>query len=130
MRCPKCGHVVEKKKTNAPPKSIEGPLNAIATEKALKEVGKKQSRESTQTSQHAWMKDLGKTVTVHTRVYDIQPRFIIEEFRYHCNECDSEQCQWEITQILDRKDVENFIIRDGKKVSVLPAPSKEDEERS
>ena len=130
MRCPKCCHLVKKKKTNAPPKSIEGPINAIATEKALKEAEKKQSRESTYTSQQAWMADLGKTATVHTHVYDIQPRFIIEEFRYHCDECDSEQCQWEITQILDRKNVDNYIIRDGKKVPVHFVPSKKDEERS
>ena len=126
MRCPKCGHVVWKKKSDTPSetdvrmrpyvprrvkKEYEGFLKTMLREEHYETI-------PAITTFEDYVENLHRRCTITQENKGTEVTTHMKEFCYYCAECDYEQSQWEVTLVTTKEIIESYTIRDGKKYKI------------
>lgn len=123
MRCPKCGHEIRKKKTDAP-QETEVKMLAPTPHRVLKKGRSGYSEDDYELIQpiytyNKYVDNLHRYCNITHVNKGTEVKTTIAEFCYYCYECDYEQCQWEVVSEQRKELSEDYTIRDGKRYDII-----------
>lgn len=123
MRCPKCGHEIRKKKTDAP-QETEVKMLAPTPHRVLKKGRSGYSENDYELIQpiytyNEYVDNLHRYCNITHVNKGTEVKTTIAEFCYYCYECDYEQCQWEVVSEQRKELSEDYTIRDGKRYDII-----------